>query len=1120
MKNINSRTVALLILFTLVISLFMPPNSFRAEGNAAAKPTLRILEVQPGIIMGTGAPTIFDLQSTYSTSKYNVIVDRLPIAGFISKIDTINGYYDIVYVGNKTYSANVSTLFHNITHINGATSILVGYDAVGLIPSTMRRRNASSNTAMVLPQGGNNGTDSVEHYSPNDITNRRARVLKDFVESGQLTVFSDSIFTNTSLRNTRLYNNFHGYRNNPAYPNFRTVTSIDINTLINHYETAVKRPSLELVVRPNEYDGSESSYQSDKTMNFRFNIKNNNSANALMKGRLYIDVDGNGMYEEGEVVVTTPSLSSGDGYTINYRIPETFTGLQPWRLEIEDISTGAKTYEQGYTAFKGEPVVIRVLQLLPSGNTLSLRNAMKRPLEKSGEYRVIVTEMSVTQFDNSYPNPVNGVPTLLNQNYDMLVVGFADSFGGNDIRRPQALQAIKDFIATGQSVMFTHDTVTFNTVNVNGWAYNITREFREMLGQNIYQRNAFFQSLPPTHSDKLPMPHPTRRSFGFTRLTLDRANNGNSFPTSTSTFRLNEGLLTMYPYILPENLTVATTHHQYLQLDLEDEEVVPWYALSGPSFNQFDGRNEYYTYSRGNITYSGTGHSAPGGAAEHEFFLNTIIKAARGSNQAPMVEFVNINDGQNISKSRETLEFSFKATDIDVPKDNLLNVELYVGYQNNYYRINEFVAGGESAPAGGQGVTNGQLTVESGKRIDISLVKSKYVPLNVDQFTLKVVAKDTTLAEGVKEIRLFHVDMPNLSVSAAGAAGYLKGDVGNLSFTILPENINSNTNMTIEDIQLRIVPVAAANSYELVAGSLTYNIPNLSIVNGSTSWSQRNETLSVRFKELTQGDPISFNYHLTYTVRYAGTGSSAVTTPQQSHRVHVRPGEIAADVKDAKQRGISNINVQIRNLSTGATFNAATNSTGYVSQQSLTSGAYQVTVSAVEGYQITGSSTRIVNLSYNNHFVMESFVFTGNMIRDVSIVDYFNRADTKSIPRGIVYSRLRFTLNRTADSLEVLLSSDLEGLTIRPIGFSRDGIRIQGNISVNGGRLVLPANLQAGQYQINVAVFLGEDAAVREEPYGLIINSINTTEGGYSDEFVPALNNRLNILVEEKPDIL
>jgi hypothetical protein len=135
-------------------------------------------------------------------------------------------------------------------------------------------------------------------------------------------------------------------------------------------------------------------------------------------------------------------------------------------------------------------------------------------------------------------------------------------------------------------------------------------------------------------------------------------------------------------------------------------------------------------------------------------------------------------------------------------------------------------------------------------------------------------------------------------------------------------------------------------------------------------------------------------------------------------------------------------------------------------------------------------------------------------------VDYFNRADTKSIPRGIVYSRLRFTLNRTADSLEVLLSSDMEGLTIRPIGFSRDGIRIQGNISVNGGRLVLPASLQAGQYQINVAVFLGEDAAVREEPYGLIINSINTTEGGYSDEFVPALNNRLNILVEEKPDIL
>ncbi|MDY3828826.1 MAG: hypothetical protein SOZ71_08625, partial [Clostridium sp.] len=50
-----------------------------------------------------------------------------------------------------------------------------------------------------------------------------------------------------------------------------------------------------------------------------------------------------------------------------------------------------------------------------------------------------------------------------------------------------------------------------------------------------------------------------------------------------------------------------------------------------------DSRNFYYTYSKGNITYSGTGHSNGYPPSEMKLFINTIIKADRGANFAPNV---------------------------------------------------------------------------------------------------------------------------------------------------------------------------------------------------------------------------------------------------------------------------------------------------------------------------------------------------------------------------------------------------------------------------------------------------------------------------------------------------
>ena len=66
-------------------------------------------------------------------------------------------------------------------------------------------------------------------------------------------------------------------------------------------------------------------------------------------------------------------------------------------------------------------------------------------------------------------------------------------------------------------------------------------------------------------------------------------------------------------------LTLQTTHNQYFGLDLEQPDLIPWYNIRENSIaaaNQDSGRtvgdarNHYYMYTKGNVTYSGAGHTS------------------------------------------------------------------------------------------------------------------------------------------------------------------------------------------------------------------------------------------------------------------------------------------------------------------------------------------------------------------------------------------------------------------------------------------------------------------------------------------------------------------------------
>ncbi len=144
----------------------------------------------------------------------------------------------------------------------------------------------------------------------------------------------------------------------------------------------------------------------------------------------------------------------------------------------------------------------------------------------------------------------------------------------------------------------------------------------------------------------------------------NRNSNKNAYYVSL----VNEGTISKYPYDLEDEMFVASTHGQYFQLNLDmdnnadgESDITVWYTLdsrdmdtngngtveSGEHVQNFvstytkngvndiyeasphDVRNNYYIYNRGNISYSGVGHSAVTQCTtpEVQLFINTMIMA-------------------------------------------------------------------------------------------------------------------------------------------------------------------------------------------------------------------------------------------------------------------------------------------------------------------------------------------------------------------------------------------------------------------------------------------------------------------------------------------------------------
>ena len=426
------------------------------------------------------------------------------------------------------------------------------------------------------------------------------------------------------------------------------------------------------------------------------------------------------LYRDGQLVEPTKAddqsydyyIQAGTmNYKLEYELPNGYVGVIPWKLKTSQ-ATNEFRYDSksGYFYRKNtvEKEKIKILQIDTERTTTSTFNmadnkTFKDLLSKVDDFDVSIDHVYANDYANSYTDG------YLNH-YDMLVLGFGDMYSITNING--CVDGIRNYIKSGKPVLFTHDTTSFSNDSVgrNDWGYDFNKIVRDVVGMDRYgilsneglQSGATLTQNDSTsvlvngsyktigtlfteaqdyakknHTDIAYKPKSNKRVIvrqnqGFTYLNLAKYQSADtkynnyycykglqsySYLT-TSAVQVNQGQITSYPFEIPETLTVAATHRQYYQLDLNQDsdndgesDIVVWYTLSDDrkynnlGYHPYDSspkdvRNNYYIYTMGNVTYSGVGHSTVGSSEdenEMKLYINTLIAAYSAGTHAPSV---------------------------------------------------------------------------------------------------------------------------------------------------------------------------------------------------------------------------------------------------------------------------------------------------------------------------------------------------------------------------------------------------------------------------------------------------------------------------------------------------
>ena len=751
--------------------------------NNKIKGDLEVLDIEP----------CYDSKNGYSLTKNyiyimlpnfdgKVNITHMTTAEFIGNSEDLNSTYDLIFLGlddgayNKeqqtlkdpTDNKDVSGQFTkwNDASMNGKIYFHTGDKMTAAEYSSDNR----SRSVKFLTKGTKSGdiwtwndVNSAElRFSGNDITRLKEEELKDFVKSGKPVVAVPYLYQRDKTRIDQ-YSNICDFvkseinKKNTGDNSVHFYQTDDVTGIREGMKQ--KKPEVLFTQTPKLYSSEEKTYLDVDRVGrslLQFGFQADDPDRVGFRCNVYLDQNQDGKFSEDELYYEGEKFAAdGSQKDVTCKLSRLYTGLIQWKIEVFcDENPSVRFTQTGCSAARnqtGQKKKINVLQILPKdGNFDGKLDLSTNPLftqyyHTLDDYDITVTTETLDTFKEHFntdsfttekyqkvnSNPHFKTPDWMEvyRNYNMIIVGFGDTYGGVNIPNDHGeIDFLKFYISQGKSVLFTHDLTSMHNIRSDNFGYSANTYLRDTMGMNRYK--AISRNL--SESERKELAEKPDKAYdsvtditgkkldqkqGFTYYAMKRLgwknadsgtdwntlrnqkmpyryliktpdgkesicgvsdftsntgfNNNNDLITKVS--QMNQGQITQYPFKIDTMFTVSETHGQWYQLNMEDPEVTVWYCLAddkraaawqgtdnngqgtgatyGVSPN--DAANNYYIYSKGNVFYSGVGHSTITQEMEAKLFINTMIATYRASYVPPMVEVLNenavITDLENLS---------------------------------------------------------------------------------------------------------------------------------------------------------------------------------------------------------------------------------------------------------------------------------------------------------------------------------------------------------------------------------------------------------------------------------------------------------------------------------------
>lgn len=736
--------------------------------------------------LGTGTPqydnascasldAIYADDDTTSVSV-DVTINSMTASEFVGHIDDIASEYDMIYISDRKNSNNNDLITGSgnlrYSHVGAGRKVTTGtkelHKLLGQLDNEYDQNWIGNKGIRRFAPFNTYGSEGGGYFrgSGNDMTSEECEELLEFVKSGYPVVLGNSLLNSDRTVDTDEVDNSSYYyeflSQAISYDNVVTKSEIDSGQKDMNFYFNLTKPVIQFdenggrpkePTRIGEAETDENGYI-DGELKYTFTIENDSEVTPMSTTydcELYLDLNFDGNFSEKEsqknyMVIQDENgnvlsqkdygngdmryeLKSGQKYTVTRKIPADYFKVITWKLKFTNNRNAyIHTSEIGYAKQKntGTPQQINVLQLIPERCTWNLKTDtnFQKWLKQIEDFNINITTKTVNEI-KTYTRA--DMDSLLSDK-QMLVIGFADVY--QDISNDNGqVNAILDFVKSGKSIIFSHDTTSyvnydkdkmyekiatteygvdentnryydkwlFETAKNPTWGLSLNTILRSVVGMDRYgitsdetignqtvsqllKKGQGLDSSSVSFSDLISVSGDIAYSTGSGRSSsyaqpqaytnhlvsgIKLGENGNRSKV-TSAAKINDGAITQYPFRIGNSISVAETHGQYYQLALEQDkdingmsdgktDVVVWYCLRDGiyDYSPNDVRNNYYFYSKGNVIYTGAGHSTVSGEEEIKLFINAMVAAANVTAVEPEIHFVKSrNPAAEIETSR------------------------------------------------------------------------------------------------------------------------------------------------------------------------------------------------------------------------------------------------------------------------------------------------------------------------------------------------------------------------------------------------------------------------------------------------------------------------------------